>query len=88
MANSLSPPAAPPESGDLLTPWLTTHQAAKRAKVGPKTIYTAVAAGNLRAARIGGRRSLRFLAAWVDDWLEATAQPIELTRGTSLRVAR
>lgn len=70
------------------SPWLTADQAAQRAQVGPKTIYAAVHDGELRAARIGGRRSLRFLAEWVDAWLEASAKPIDVGRAATLRVAR
>jgi excisionase family DNA binding protein len=62
------------------SPWLTVTQAAARAQVGPKTIYREVAAGRLRAARVGGRRDLRFLAEWVDAWLVATATPVECRR--------
>ncbi len=62
------------------TPWLTVKEAAHRAQVGPKTIYRSVQAGRLRAARIGGRRELRLLAAWVDAWLEASATPVEVRR--------
>jgi excisionase family DNA binding protein len=64
-----------------LTIWLTVRQAAARAQVGPKTIYRSVAAGRLRAARVGGRRDLRFLAAWVDDFLIASSTPVEIKRG-------
>lgn len=60
--------------------WLTVKQAAQRAQVGPKTIYRSVAAGRLRAARIGGRRDLRFLVAWVDEFLIALSEPIEVRR--------
>jgi excisionase family DNA binding protein len=60
------------------SPWLTAEQAAQRAQVGVKTVYRAVRDGHLRAARIGGRRELRFLAAWVDEWLESQATPIEV----------
>jgi excisionase family DNA binding protein len=52
--------------------WLTTEEAAARMRVGVKTVYREVRAGRLRAARIGGRRSLRFTADWVDDCLAAT----------------
>ncbi len=45
--------------------WLTARQAAKRANTGLRVIYDAVRAGDLRAARVGGRREFRFLAAWV-----------------------
>jgi excisionase family DNA binding protein len=73
---------------DTPSPWLTTIEAAARARVGPKTIYAAVRSGRLRAARIGGRRELRFLAAWVDAWLEADATPVDAYHRGSLRVAR
>jgi excisionase family DNA binding protein len=49
--------------------WLKVREAADRARCGPKTIYRAVRAGQLRAARIGGRRELRFLESWIDQWL-------------------
>lgn len=49
--------------------WLTVREAAGRARCGPKTIYRAVRSGRLRAARIGGRRELRFLENWIDDWV-------------------
>jgi excisionase family DNA binding protein len=57
--------------------WLKVGEAADRARCGPKTIYRAVQRGQLRAARIGGRRELRFLASWIDCWLagEETEQP-------------
>ncbi len=55
--------AAPP------SPWLTVREAAARARCGVKTVYREVRAGRLRAARVGGRRELRFLVAWVDEWL-------------------
>jgi excisionase family DNA binding protein len=51
------------------SPWLTVQMAADRAHVGPKTIYKEVAAKRLKAAKVGGRRELRFLAEWVDQWL-------------------
>jgi excisionase family DNA binding protein len=43
---------------DEKTPWLTPKQAAARAQVGVKTVYREVAAGRLKAARVGGRREL------------------------------
>ena len=49
--------------------WLKVDEAADRARCGPKTIYRAVRSGQLRAARIGGRRELRFLDSWIDSWL-------------------
>ncbi len=55
--------------GDQSSPWLTVKEAAKRARCGPKLIYREVQAKRLRAARVGGRRELRFLAEWIDAWL-------------------
>jgi excisionase family DNA binding protein len=49
--------------------WLKVQEAADRARCGPKTIYRAVRSGQLRAARIGGRRELRFLESWIDYWV-------------------
>jgi excisionase family DNA binding protein len=58
--------------------WLTVKQAAARAQVHPWTIRRAVRTGQLRAARIGGRRELRFRAAYIDEWLEASVTPVEV----------
>lgn len=59
------------------TIWLTVEQAANRAQVGKTTIYSEVKAGRLRAARVGGRRELRFRAEFIDQWLDRCATPIE-----------
>ena len=53
------------------SPWLTVKEAAGRARCGIKLIYREVKAERLQAARVGGRRELRFRAEWVDDWLTA-----------------
>ena len=71
---------------DAVSPWLTTTGAAKRALCGQKLIYTEVKSGRLRAAVVGGRRSLRFKAEWIDEWLERTAEPVEVTRQPIRRV--
>jgi excisionase family DNA binding protein len=56
--------------------WLVTKEAAARARVGPKTVFREVHAGRLKAARVGGRRELRFRPAWVDQWLEERSTPV------------
>ena len=61
------------------SPWLTAAEAAERARVGLKLLYRETKAGRLRHAIVGGRRSLRFKAEWIDEWLERTAEPIEVT---------
>ena len=58
-----------------MTEWLTVREAARHAKCGTRSIYTAVQQGKLRAARLGGRRELRFMATWIDAWLLATSTP-------------
>ena len=67
-------PPAPP------SPWLTAEQAGPYAQVGIKTLYKEVHEGRLRAAVVGGRRSLRFRTEWIDSWLTATSEPREITR--------
>lgn len=62
-------------SSEAASPWLTVTEAAERARCGPKLIYREVRAGRLRAARVGGRRELRLLAAWVDEWLLRMTTP-------------
>lgn len=54
---------------------LNVEEAARHAKCGVRSIYLAVRQGNLRAARLGGRRELRFLASWIDGWLLASSTP-------------
>jgi excisionase family DNA binding protein len=63
-------------NGNPVSPWLTVAEAAQHAKCGTRSIYNAVQQERLRAARLGGRRELRFLAEWVDAWLLATATPM------------
>jgi excisionase family DNA binding protein len=59
------------------SPWLTVEQASAYVQCGPKLLYREVRQGRLRAARVGGRRQLRFLTAWLDQWLEDQATPVE-----------
>jgi len=61
------------DAATVLFVWLTVEQAAARAQVGKRTIYHEVKAGRLKAARIGGRRELRFRESYIDEWLEASA---------------
>jgi excisionase family DNA binding protein len=62
------------------TPWLKTPEAAQRARCGVKTIYREARAGRLRAAHVGGRRDLRFRAAWVDEWLDRCSHAVDVAR--------
>lgn len=71
-------PAAQPESAGAADPWLTVQAAAELANLSTKTIYGAVRTGRLRAATVGGRRTLRIRTSWVQAWLEADATPVEI----------
>jgi hypothetical protein len=57
------------------TEWLTVKEAAGHAKCGTGSIYLAVRQQKLQAARLGGRRELRFLVSWIDAWLLASTTP-------------
>lgn len=58
---------------DSSTPWVTARSAAKYIGSSTKLIYRSVATGQLRAARVNGRRELRFRLEWLDQFLEARA---------------
>ena len=63
---------------EVATDWLTIKQACPVAQVGPKLLRREFKAGRLRAARIGNRRDIRIRRDWIDAWLEASAQPVEV----------
>ena len=68
------------------SPWLTVKEAAQRARCGPRVIYREVEAGRLCAARLDGRRELRLLPEWIDNWLIATTTPVDVdTRARIIR---
>jgi excisionase family DNA binding protein len=53
-----------------MKPWLNVAEGAEYAGVSRDTIYTACERGELRHARIGGRRAIRLKPEWIDEWLE------------------
>jgi excisionase family DNA binding protein len=53
--------------------WLTARDAATYADVSIDTIYDAVHRKEIRHTRIGGRRVLKFLAEWIDEWLVSSS---------------
>ena len=50
--------------------WMNVAEGAEYAGVSRDTIDTACERSELRHARIGGRRSIRMKAEWIDAWLE------------------
>jgi excisionase family DNA binding protein len=70
------------------SPWLTVREATHIAKCGPKTLRREIAAGRLRAARIGGRRDIRIHRDWIDEWLLRCAEPIEVAANAPRLLAR
>jgi excisionase family DNA binding protein len=63
------------------TPWLTAKEAAERLRIHRTTLYLEVRAGRCRAARIAGRRSLRFLPEWLDEYLTRTTDIVPVLPG-------
>jgi excisionase family DNA binding protein len=61
--------------------WLRVEEAARHARCGKRSIYLAVQQQQLQAARLGGRRELRFLPEWVDAWLLATSTAVVVNPG-------
>ncbi len=59
--------------------WLTVKEAADYASMSKDTIYTACERRELRHVRVGGRRTIRLRAEWIDAWLEQHSRPIDQT---------
>lgn len=60
--------------------WLNVAEAAEYSGVSRDTIYTACERGELRHARIAGRRAIRVKPEWIDAWLEQHARGAEAWR--------
>ena len=70
------------------SPWLTVKDAADYASLSADTIYTACERGELRHARVSGRRTIRLRTEWIDAWLKRFSNRPCTTwggRGTSAR---
>lgn len=59
-------------------PWLRLSQCADRGQVHEATLRREIRRGRLRHARVGGRKSIRIRASWLDAWLEASSMPVEV----------
>ncbi|MBY0496318.1 MAG: helix-turn-helix domain-containing protein [Cyanobacteria bacterium] len=63
-----------------MKPWLNVSEAAEYASLSRDTIYTACERGELRSARVSGRRAIRIRPAWIDAWLERHAPDVQYRR--------
>jgi excisionase family DNA binding protein len=61
-------------AGGIMKTWLTVADAAEYSGLSRDTIYTACERGELRHARIGGRRAIRLKPEWIDEWIERHAR--------------
>lgn len=59
--------------------WWTARRASMHVGAGPKEIYRAVRAGQLKAVRLNRRGDIRTLREWVDVWMEAKQRSAEQT---------
>jgi hypothetical protein len=61
------------------SPWLTLTQAGSYVHRGKRFLAREVAAGRLRAARIGGRGEILTRREWLDSWVTDQATPVIVT---------
>ncbi len=60
--------------------WLTVAEGAEYAGISRDTIYTACERGELRHARIGGRRAIRFRQDRPESRAQALIRPVTRSR--------
>jgi excisionase family DNA binding protein len=60
-----------------MKPWMNVAEAAEYAGVSRDTVYTAVERKQIKHIRIGGRRTIRLKAEWMDDWFTRHTQDVE-----------
>jgi len=58
------------------TPWMTVEEVSAYMRLSTKTVYRLAASGQLKASRATGRKALRFLRQWCDDYLMTMAEPV------------
>jgi excisionase family DNA binding protein len=60
-----------------MKPWMNVAEAAEYAGVSRDTVYTAVERKQIKHIRIGGRRTIRLKAEWMDEWFTRHTQEVE-----------
>jgi excisionase family DNA binding protein len=51
---------------------MTAKESAIYLRISVKVVYSSVARGDLKAATVGGRRSIRLKREWLDAFMEAS----------------
>ena len=64
----------------MATEWKTLAQAAVYLSRSKRFVGREIAAGRLRAARIGGRGEILTCDRWLDEYVETQARPIDVVR--------
>ncbi len=60
-----------------MKPWMNVAEAAEYAGVSRDTVYTAVERKQIKHIRVGGRRTIRLKAEWMDEWFTRHTQEVE-----------
>jgi len=68
-----------PSTTTIQTDWPSPTAVSRELGCGVRTIYRAIARGELKAARINGRGDLRISRQWLRDWLAALSERREVT---------
>src|SRR5438270_2238809 len=76
LINSVWPAGVVRPRGGTMKTWLTVAEGAEYAGISRDTVYTACERGELRHARVGGRRAIRLKPEWIDAWLERHVQGV------------
>ena len=68
----------PTDTSNASQEWLSVPAVADALNIGPRTIYKAIKAGDLRAAKINGRGDLRIARVWLLAFMEKQALKVAL----------
>lgn len=74
MAPAAAAASAAPPDRDPNREWFSVPRLAQHLGTGPRTIYNAVLAGELRAAKVNGRGDIRIHRTWAMTWMAKRSQ--------------